>query len=332
MAPHSTVHGVVLVLALASGVANAQPCLDSCGPDSGSLTWCQNLGTGCADSCSTSERWAAIMTHCSSFFTFDGLDYVFNHDEGEGRNLFGLGDDDTYSVNELRGEDNQGYIPNFDASQFDNSTKATPPPPKNIMDSFKLSAGCANDCSQHGVCTFPSRCECYRRPNGEPAWTENDCSLRTCPKGRAWTAIATAANEAHPVVECSNAGTCNRKRGECECFQQYDGIACERTRCPKDCNGRGVCYTNKQIAAEAGQVYTEPWDAMKQTGCVCDVGYRGPDCSLQECPNGPDIMLGDGNEKGRDCSGRGICDYSSGLCRCFTGYYGTRCQHQTILS
>lgn len=242
------------------------------------------------------------------------------------------GSDDDFYDQKVSSRYEEELEDSFKSKDFDNSTRPTAPPAKNIMDSFRLSADCANDCSQNGVCTFPSRCECYRRPNGEPAWTENDCSLRTCPKGHAWTAVATAANEAHPLVECSNAGVCNRKRGECECFTQYDGIACERTKCPKNCNGRGVCYTNKQIAAEAGHSYTEPWDAMKYTGCVCDVGYRGPDCSLQECPNGPDIMFGDGNEKGRDCSGRGICDYSKGLCRCFTGYYGTRCQHQTILS
>eukprot|EP01040_Poterioochromonas_malhamensis_P011545 gene11545-12591_t len=30
-------------------------------------------------------------------------------------------------------------------------------------------------------------------------------------------------------------------------------------------------------------------------------------------------------------TGRGICNYDSGLCWCFTGFYGTMCEHQTTL-
>merc|ERR1711988_1804913 len=84
----------------------------------------------------------------------------------------------------------------------------------------------------------------------------------------------------------------NRKTGECECFDNYDGISCERTVCPNDCSGRGICYTQKQLADEASMTYTSPWDSMKHVGCVCDMGYRGPDCSLEECPSGPDVLLG----------------------------------------
>ena len=192
-------------------------------------------------------------------------------------------------------------------------------------------AYCPNGCSGHGSCGINDKCECYKRPNGDAAWTEADCSMRTCPKAAAWVAVSVGANEAHPLVQCSNKGACDGKSGECDCFDNYDGIACERTVCPNDCNGRGICYTQKQLAAEAGKVYSTPWDSMKHVGCVCDLGFRGPDCSLQECASGPDVLRGDGNSKGRDCSGRGICDYSAGLCKCFVGYYGTRCQYQTIL-
>jgi hypothetical protein len=155
--------------------------------------------------------------------------------------------------------------------------------------------------------------------------------VRTCPKGASWVSTATAANEAHPNVECSNKGICDRKTGECECFENYEGMACERTVCPSNCNNRGVCMTQKALATAGGTTYATPWDAEKHVGCTCDLGYRGPDCSLQECPSGADVLLGYGNVQGRDCSGRGICDYSEGICRCFTGYYGNACQSQTIL-
>jgi hypothetical protein len=113
-----------------------------------------------------------------------------------------------------------------------------------------------------------------------------------------------------------------------------------------------VCFTQKQLASEAGRVYNTPWDAEKQVGCVCDLGRRGPDCSLckslifrpflsfkirafviivVECPSGADVLKGYGNEAGRDCSGRGLCDYSTGICSCFHGYYGTKCEYQTVL-
>ena len=134
------------------------------------------------------------------------------------------------------------------------------------------------------------------------------------------------ANNLHPLVECSNKGRCNRDLGECECFVGYEGVACQRTSCPNFCNDRGACWPEKYLAAKAGRTYTTPWDAMKHIGCLCDAGYRGPSCEFRECPSGPDPLGGYGVEAGRDCSGRGICDYTVGVCKCFTGFYGTKCE------
>jgi hypothetical protein len=171
-------------------------------------------------------------------------------------------------------------------------------------------------------------CECYKGSSGEDVWTGADCSLRTCPRDFAWVGSVVGSNDLHPWVECSNKGTCNRATGECECFSNYEGVACARTVCPDDCNLHGVCWPERMLAERAGRIYTSPWDASKQIGCVCDAGYRGPSCAEQECPSGPDPLSGFGAEAGRDCSGRGVCDYSMGVCNCFTGFYGARCQFQ----
>ena len=227
-----------------------------------------------------------------------------------------------------------------------------------------VGAYCPNACSGHGSCgingnyfsahsiltfqflplllsrLFPSsvyffldKCTCYHRPNGDPAWTGHDCSLRTCPKGTAWASeLVVSENNVHPKMECSNKGLCDRQTGECSCFENYDGKACERTMCPNDCSGRGICLTQKALATLQGTTYNTPWDADKAMGCKCDDGYRGADCSQKECPSGDDVLGGDGGSEGRDCSGRGTCSYVTGLCTCFKGYYGNRCQHQTVLS
>jgi hypothetical protein len=161
-------------------------------------------------------------------------------------------------------------------------------------------SSCPNFCSGHGECDKFFRCTCYKGPDGELAWTGNDCSLRTCPKydenylffsfvlifllisirDVAWIGPVVKANDVHPITECSNKGICNRYTGICECFENFEGIACERSVCLNNCNNQGVCYTAKQLAEDAGRVYDTPWDADKFVGCVCDIGFRGPDCRL----------------------------------------------------
>ena len=184
---------------------------------------------------------------------------------------------------------------------------------------------CPRACSGHGDCTKNNNCKCYVGIDGEPEWTGADCSQRTCPKDFAWVGSVVGANDLHPWVECSNKGICDRKTGMCECFFGYDGIACQRQACPQNCNYRGVCFPERILADKAGRIYDAPWDAAKTVGCLCDKGYRGSTCDLEECPSGEDPLGGYGNETGRDCSGRGICDYDTGMCRCFDGFFGTAC-------
>eukprot|EP01036_Dinobryon_divergens_P024957 gene24957-33456_t len=195
----------------------------------------------------------------------------------------------------------------------------------------RVSGYCNNACSGHGLCSKNNNCECYLGIDGEPEWTGADCSLHTCPKDFAWVGSVVGANDLHPWVECSNKGICDRSTGYCNCFTGYDGLACQRSVCPDHCNYRGACFPEKMLADKAGRDYSLPWDAMKIVGCLCDKGFRGPACELQECPSGSDPMNGYGNEQGRDCSGRGTCDYEKGYCTCFTGFYGNKCQYQSLI-
>jgi len=215
-------------------------------------------------------------------------------------------------------------MPTFTAESYGQTTW-------DVKKRHRVGGLCENGCSGHGSCVVNQNCLCYTGMDGEPEWTGPDCSLRTCPRDYAWVGDVVNANDLHPWAECSNRGSCDRKTGVCSCYPGYDGVACQRFSCPNNCNERGTCWPEKHLAVKASRVYDSPWDAMKAVGCLCDAGYRGPSCEFQECPSGADPLDGYGNEAGRDCSGRGLCDYGSGTCNCFSGFYGTRCQYQTTL-
>jgi len=132
---------------------------------------------------------------------------------------------------------------------------------------------------------------------------------------------AAQVGEAHFMLECSGKGVCDRQLGVCRCYDGYTGGACQRTACPADCSGHGLCRTVREIAVRAynkkfvesaaGVNYysgiTSPyeyrlWDADQNSACVCDVGYTGIDCSMRECPKGDDpLTTTKATCGGRDC-------------------------------
>eukprot|EP01040_Poterioochromonas_malhamensis_P010427 gene10427-11344_t len=102
------------------------------------------------------------------------------------------------------------------------------------------------------------------------------------------------------------------------------------------------------------------WDEDRIFGCVCDSSWPvglgagevqepewfGPDCSLRHCPSADNprtvkdeldcsnvtaknsIYRGEqGNLCQVDCANNGLCDYKTGTCKCFDGYYGTACAY-----
>lgn len=175
-------------------------------------------------------------------------------------------------------------------------------------------------------------------------WTGADCSLKTCSRGVSWTQAHNTDKCNHAdFAECSDQGTCDRSSGQCTCFAGYTGAACQRSECPNGCSNHGICQSNIAFSVDASipdassaygqdKKYVGAWDSGVHYGCKCSVGYRGPDCSQKECPSGADPLGYRGNESGEDCSGRGLCDFSSGSCQCFSGFTGPDCSNVEALA
>lgn len=187
-------------------------------------------------------------------------------------------------------------------------------------------AECPNACSGHGDCGAYDMCTCWRN------WQSADCSERTCPFGNAhvdtpkgdlnmdnsittstiisnnyvyWygteekfpamqdSANGALTNSAHHYMECSNKGLCDRESGICECFDGYEGSACQRASCPNQCSGHGTCESIRELSKkDYGNIY-ELWDRDMTYGCKCDGGYSGPDCSIRNCKYGFDPLYYD---------------------------------------
>lgn len=123
-----------------------------------------------------------------------------------------------------------------------------------------------------------------------PYGTQESYPLMTDGSAAAASAITALADTAHYYMECSNKGICDRKTGMCECFDGYDGGACQRASCPNSCSGHGTCESVADLAAgDFGNVYAL-WDKDMSMGCNCDAGYEGSDCSSRSCPVGVDPL------------------------------------------
>ena len=198
-----------------------------------------------------------------------------------------------------------------------------------------VSAECPNACSGHGSCGAYDQCSCY--PNWQAAdCSEMTCAFGLAhvdtPKGDLdmsasalsgpTTTLITGStvypygtteqfpnpvdstgklldNTAHYYMECSNKGICDRKSGECECFDGYAGSFCQRADCPNACSGHGTCETIAELAEDADDNIYALWDKDMTMGCSCDPGYSGADCSSRMCKYGIDPLYIDDESTAR---------------------------------
>ncbi|KAJ0397255.1 hypothetical protein P43SY_008583 [Pythium insidiosum] len=170
------------------------------------------------------------------------------------------------------------------------------------------------ECSDAGVCDRATgQCKCYRGYEGSA------CQRTTC------------------LNDCSGHGKCVSMREKAAMTNAFPLSA---------------------ATTYGGLETTETWDQDRMFGCVCDsswavglgAGQRqlaewfGPDCSLMRCPSGDDPLttidetdcsgktaaggfgVGQaGNKCHVNCANRGQCDFSTGVCKCFDGFYGSNC-------
>ena len=103
---------------------------------------------------------------------------------------------------------------------------------------------------------------------------------------------AKLSQTAHYYQECSNKGVCDRTKGQCQCLDGYEGVACQRASCPgtPTCSGHGTCQSISQLAAKDNNNVYNLWDKDSTMGCLCDSGYQGPDCSERQCKYGVDPL------------------------------------------
>lgn len=170
------------------------------------------------------------------------------------------------------------------------------------------------ECSNRGTCDRLSGvCNCF------PGFSGAACDRMLCPNDCSGHGQCVSIKE---MARLSNALPLNANT-------YYEGGA-DSTTWDEDMTFGCVCDSSWEVGLGAGQTQEPEW--------------FGPDCSLRHCPSADDprtiavetnctnvaaagsTAVGHaGNLCQVDCANRGICDYSTGICSCFNGFYGIDC-------
>lgn len=142
-----------------------------------------------------------------------------------------------------------------------------------------------------------------------------------------------------PVCGGLSHGTCNTNTGECECLDDYGGLACEAelaTALRRVVGGKSVAGVLPHTACRF------PFTHKNKTHHDCAVGRRGPGDHAEWCKtpgNGWGYCAPRGTcggSKGKECSGYGQCvqlynaPQGAAVCECDDGWDGNSCELKLV--
>jgi len=210
-------------------------------------------------------------------------------------------------------------------------------------------------CSCNGL-YYGEFCQNMHCPDWDPAAdTPMDCTGHgMCVKGKCLCAAgwgqkvgalgANVCEDAVCPIDCGKHGMC--KGNVCVCQEGWQGPACREPKCAGDCNGHGQCtflsangpgecvcdYGFKAPDCKGLALYQMLFKCPNECHgnglcmngkCVCQQGYSGIDCSTVICPEGTSGPNCEFRACPRDCSGYGMC--FNGECACDEGHQGSDC-------
>ena len=154
----------------------------------------------------------------------------------------------------------------------------------------KMKCGGTPTCSGRGRCQ--SMLRLARNPLALPLTTTPIYYVNV---NQSLNEAAWDANMGHTCV-CDSSWSVGLGSGGTQ-LAEYFGASCENRRCPSgdDPNTRTIDETNCENKIQTGQINN-----------INELGQPGNKCHI-------------------DCSNRGTCDYSTGICSCFPGFKGDNC-------
>merc|ERR1712138_208417 len=93
-------------------------------------------------------------------------------------------------------------------------------------------------------------------------------------------------------------------------------------------NANHLAYTS--VAADSPSGTSGPSRAAGLNGAYLAAGSTVNNANIPAFSSF--LTVSDGNTEASPCSNRGLCDYATGTCKCFTGYTTENCGVQSALA